>query len=510
MGVIYKLKPTIKEYILKKKKEEPNLSCRRISSLVLEKFQLKLCKSSVNSLIKEASLSMPVGRRPKKRRSIAEAEGLGTMLLKAADYLLRGTYYISEAIKNRLDYNHSDLLAKTEALLYLPLFERAAVSALRPDYGLWPLINQQFSQEELSSFLGQLQAIKPLGLDVFRVISSVSEETRCIKIGLSDGNALYLDGQLHTTWSTPQIPYNFSMPLYTLKSQLNGYFQENRPLVLFMAPGYDTATREFFDLILSLEAKEKRIESLTLYNNKLEEIETLRLEELKKSFFVFGLWPWQFGEYRNIKTMGDFKPFYLELLKEDFYIAKVELELLRPELNKKVVLSGCALKTSLNQRIRLFILTNLSYPETSLEELAKLYLNRWPNLEETFQDFSRKIELFTYTAASQNFFSTQSLSLTKEASQDIKALLGDYLKVLDLYVRWHFFPYGYEDKDFATMYKFFYNLRAKTKKQKNCLLVTLRPHSGFPFLKDLSYACQRINEREIIFGPGLRLWLRLE
>jgi len=511
MGVVYKLKPEIKEFILKNKQKEPNLSCRKLASLILEKFQLKLSKSTVNSLIKEANLSMPIGRRRKKRRaklggSLAE-QSSGVILLKAADYLVRGSYYIAEAIKNRLNLTAPELLTKTEALIYLPLFTLSANPQLRPEEELWSLINQRFTQEELSSYLLELKEVKTLPLEIYRIISNIFQEVRCIKVDVSGGHAFYLDGQLHTVWSTPQIPYSFSTTIYNIKGYINKYFQEDSPFLLFMAPGYDAPTEEFFNFLLSLEAAGKDIQRLTLYGNKLEEIEVINLAQAKKRFFVFGLWPWQFGAYRKVKAMGEYNPFYFEPLKENFYLAETEIELSQPNVNKRVTLQGFALKTSPNEKIRVVILSNLFSPQTVPEERANLYLAHWPNLEEAFQDFSRKIELLTYTATSQSFFSTENLNLNKEPLQGKDNLFQDYLAALDAYVRWHFLPSGYEEVDFATTKERFYALPVEIKRQKDLILVNFRPSAGYGFLKDLLYACRRINEREVIFHQGQRLWL---
>src|SRR3989338_3693022 len=190
-----------------------------------------------------------------------------------------------------------------------------------------------------------------------------------------------------------------------------------------MAPGYETPTKEFFDFISGLESEEKQISNLTLYGNKFEEIEVIPVEKTKKRSFVFGLWPWQFGQFRSVKLLGEFKPWLFEGFKNDLYLANIELELLQQTISKRVTLRGLALKTNLNEKIRLVILSNLSFDEINRENLAKLYLSHWPNLEEGFQDFSRKIELFTYTASSfHSFFSPESFNLHKEALPDLSAL----------------------------------------------------------------------------------------
>ena len=69
MGVIHKLKPELSEFIIFQKKNNPSLSCRKITSLILEQFKTRVSKSSINKVIKEAGLSAPIGRTPKKKRA---------------------------------------------------------------------------------------------------------------------------------------------------------------------------------------------------------------------------------------------------------------------------------------------------------------------------------------------------------------------------------------------------------------------------------------------------------
>jgi len=152
----------------------------------------------------------------------------------------------------------------------------------------------------------------------------------------------------------------------------------------------------------------------------------------------------------------------------------------------------------------------LSPDQASPEEILNLYFNRWPNLEEGFQDFSRKIELFTYTAGSERFFSTESLELIRDLPLNISSLLEIYLKILDLYVRWHFCPSGYENKDFSIVNQLFYSLKTRLKKEQGRVLVIFEVPPGFAQLKDLQYCLRRINEREVMFSSGEQLHLAIK
>lgn len=664
MGVIYKLELKIKDFILEQKKSDPHLSCRKLSDLVLEKFQVNVSKSSVNYVVKEAGLSNPVGRKQKNRKgglnqevkfgietnlglpsktlfleklpeaplepaiqtdeanvtekqidypveerpeepmvaqseetiepleeSVGPSEELvgpidkpsdipveipaetpvvpqeqpleqpleqpeiaatdepsltpeatlietvpenvqspveeiqgpvekpvetppvdvqveepsevpcsGAILLKAADYLTGGIYYITEAIRNRLNLKGSDVYAKTESLLY---------GSLKQEEALWGLVNRKLSPEGISSHLVNLQSVGALSSDIFRVVTSVFQEVRYIKVTLTDNTSFYLDSQLYSVWSSPSIPYDFSSTMYNMKDFVNKNFQTDSPIALFMAPGYDYATPEFFNFVFSHDQRGAEISSLTLCGNKFEELEGIYLERGKKRPFVFGLWPWQFVEYRRVNKIGEFKPFHFATANKDYYIAEVEIELFQPTTSQDVTLRGCVLKTSLAEKARLIILSNLADDENNAETVANIYLSRWPNLEEAYKDYSRKIELFTYTADSQQFFSVENLNLLikQETMSDVTVLLDYYLKALDLYVKWHFLPVDYENKDFSTINQCFYGLKAVAKRGKDSILVTFELPSGYLYAKDLEYTCRRINERNVCFADGRRLWL---
>lgn len=495
MGITYKLLPKIKDFIIEQKKKQPNLSCRKAKALIEKKFKAAVSKSSINSLFKQSGLSNPIGRTRKRRRSLIEAGGLGSILLKAIDQLLGGSILISEAIKNRAP-NLADY-SLLEGALYLPLFKTTDAGELGVDSG-----------QAINSYVNDLQGVTALAPDILKVISDIFKEVWFIRVTFSDNSVQYLDGQLRTVWSTPHIPYDFSLTLCKSKSYIESYLQDNSPLILFTAPGYDIPTREFFDFMLAQEGSRNKIAKLTLYGNKMEELDSTRLSYDKK-YFIFGLWPWQFEKYRVVDIYSGFNRTYFEPKQEDFYIADMNITLTQPKINQRVTLRGCALKRNLAGKVNLLIVTNIPQEKLTTEQLTKLYLNRWPNVEEGFMDYSRKIELFTYTGSSRKGFSTESLILKGKELPDIKGVLDYYLRGVDLYLRWYFLPAEYENLDFSTMKERFYDLGARIKAKKDFELVSFILPKGYSFQKDLAYACQRLNEKDIILPEGKRLWFTL-
>ena len=422
----------------------------------------------------------------------AQIENSGIILLKAADYIIGLSEYISSAIKSRLTGETGNLNDITENILYLPLLQDK--------------IDKQVT-DKLYGYLNELENIKVLNLDISRAMALRLQEVRCVKVILSDGSNLYLDGQMYSIWSSAHVPYDFASPVHDVKKRINRYLHEESPGILFNAPGYDMPSQEFLNFLLGLEGKKNRIVNIVLYGNKFEELEVLPITQGKPRGIIFGVWPWQYTECRHVKSMGEFRPFHLESQNRDFYIADIEIEIIQPTLGKQVVFTGCALKLSLSEKIRLLILSNYPEGEKKAEDLATQYLGRWPNLDEAFQDYSRKIELFTYTANSQRFFSAENLSLEIDQASGLKVLFKNYLTALDAYVRWHFLPSGNEDKNLADTRERFYNLGVRLSGVKPNALASFILPEGFASAKDLSYACRRVNEREIVLSGGQKLYL---
>jgi hypothetical protein len=459
----------------------------------------------VKPLSEEPSPALPSREIPLPQ----EAEGLGAILLCSADYLVGGSFYLTEAIKNRLKSPPQELLAKTKALLYAPLFGLSESAAFKPESNLWNLINCKFDEQEITAFRSELEQMKLLSTEIFRTISTLFQEARGIQVNLADGKVFYLDGQFYTIWSAPQLPYDFSAPLHQLRIQLEKYFQKDEPCVLLMAPGYDYPTQEFFDFILSFDSSKNSPTRLALYGSKFEELEVVRLEESKKRFFIFGLWPWQFSRCRQLKLNVEFSSFHFAPLKKDFYLAEGKLDLSQPNINQSVTLRAVALKASPNEKIRLIICTNLTPERFSAPELLDHYLSCWPNLQEAFEDFSRKVELFTYTANIQHTFTLESLDFKREFLPPVNSLFSYHLLALDAFVRSHFLPSGYEKQDFPFTKLNFYDLRVRIQEHSHYAQAIFVVPRGYAFLKDLGYALCRLNEKEIKLYANKKLWFSL-
>ena len=166
-------------------------------------------------------------------------------------------------------------------------------------------------------------------------------------------------------------------------------------------------------------------------------------------------------------------------------------------------IKGCAIKSSLTEKIRLVVLSTDG--ARSLVSLANDYLCRWPNLDEGLQDFNRKIELFSCTGESQQVFSYEELPIGKSEPADLKSIFSGYSEALDAYLRWHFMPFGYEKMELSLTQERFYSQKAQLIQGKDKMQYLLTVASDYAYAKDLEYICRRLNERDIRADDGQRI-----
>lgn len=426
-----------------------------------------------------------------------ESISTGAILLRAADSLLGGSYYFAQAVGNRLGkpFETQDV-SRIEGLLYTCLLEMSEEK--QKDFNsIWSLIGAQFALDDLITYRLDLAESKEITKDIYKIINNNFREVRYLKYVLSDESIYYLDGQLYSAWSIPNTPYDFSAPIYSVKKYIEQYLFNREPFIFSMAPGYELPNKELFDLVASFSATTKKISRISLYGNKSEELEVIPVEQNPRRQVIFGFWPWQYSNCRKVKAIGEFKPFQSKIIKEQLYIADMEIEFSLAQPAQSVTLRGFAVKKNLAEKIKIVVLSNLEAGSNNSENILDQYFNRWPNLDEAFRDYSRKIELFTYTATSQSYFNPEALNLNQDAAGDLKALFGAYVKILDSYVKWHFLPSGSEKKDFNSLNASFYKLKVTLKRQKERILADFQLPAGYALVKDLEYCLRRVNEKNI-------------
>jgi hypothetical protein len=504
MGVIYKLNAEIRDFIIKQKEINPSLSCRKLSALINEKFQVKISKSHVNAVIKTKGLSSKVGRKPKLKKGLIEGWGLGAYMLKCADALIGGTKSIVELTRSHLP-DKVEVLSLLEALIYLPLFEQE----IKPESGLWKLTGYNFNgQETLLSYLEQFQSLTILNDNMRQALSALFEDILFLNITFSDQSSFNIDGQLRTLWSSPNIPYDFSVTNYNIKRYINQFIKDET-LVLFTAPGYDLFPTNWMDFLLKCSSQDRKIVEMGLMGLNAKQKEKITFSTPRSCNVIFAVWPWQYVNYRQLESASLSAPFTFPERKMNFYLADGTIRLSQHFTNQSVTLRTLILRKSREAKPDLFILTTIPKEKAPAEDIANLYLSRWPSLQDGFREFSRKIELFTYNASARQPFPKEKL-FEPATTSNFKESLKAYLDSLDTYVRWYFLPPEYRQLDLSTTKSRFYGLKAQIRKKNNFYAVTLILPQDYQYQKDISYAVERMNEQQVILRDKRRVWFNLK
>lgn len=445
---------------------------------------------------------------PAKAATPIEINNAGLVFLKAADNLMGVTRSITELLRDSGLSLASDTQEKIEFILYKQISGFSGFSEEAIDKFISAFSGKDQIHEALADnlFLKQIGSLTP---DILRLVSSLFREIRCVKLGLSDGNFIYLDPQMRSIWPSPYIPYGFSVGLAGAKRSFSDCFVEENPVVLFLAPYNDVPIDEMFTLFSALSARGNKIINFGLYNEALEEVETVHLARTSERDFIVGLFPRQFGEYVKVAISNDSADFIFEPLDKKFQVCDGQAELVNPNTASRVSYRVCAVKNIDTGKVEFMLLTNIRPAKKNPGQILASYLSVCPDFAAAFSDMKAKINLFSIMAENYQPFSLDILNEAKKDSgiiQDISKVFVLYLNSLQAYAKRYFFPVGYENKDFEFMYNSFYSLKAQISEVDGSVAVKFLVPQGYVYLSVLRYVCSRVNENRIIL-KGKKLFL---
>lgn len=524
MGIVHKLLPKIRDFIISQKQANPKITCRKLSRVIQSKFKAYISKSSVSAVLKEANLSSGVGRpgktaifKPEKPQIL---DNLGTIFLAAADLETGLINAITKFICTKLPGIDSRSLKKrNEILTFLPAFGMPHLQDLQQysGGGLWSLIGYKYKYPYLWREIEKMPNIQPIADDIVKEIEHCLKSVDYLKITLSHGDAFYLDPQFRTIWQNQNMPMELSLNISKTMSYIDRLFIRNAdPIVLQFGPDFKSMPNYFLDFIFSLEARpQKRIIKISLYSDS-QEIErfTLGPESTQRRNFIIGFLPEQIS--RSISSRAwDFKKIMLdEPAKQDLYADSSEIDITQDNNIQSVILNICPIKQNLYQEPDLYLLTNYSAREKPLQDLIRLYFQRWPGYPAKFEYAKPsartvKKQAFSYS----NILYNNKLDIVPGRA-DLSWLYSISLEMLNQYAKALFFTQGYAGFDFHSMRERFYQIPGKISQKSGYLTVELAPKPDFIWQRDFIWkedfklACKRLNQANVFTPKKERIRLQ--
>lgn len=573
MGVVYKLNPQVIEYIVGQKKDIPQISCRKLADLVSEKFQVKVSKSSINSILKGSHLSSPVGRRSRsekkdkkfeipdhQKKRISEGlrkavpppqpeppqelppepplprkipsvepltkqelcDGMGSFILKAAQWELSNQPLLAEFLRGFVNVRFlADLHPLSDILLFLPLFDIQSPESLSRycGRGLWALsgLEGPLNSRQIIDFAQSFQNIRTLSVKMSNEKSQIFSEIGGFKFELQDKTEFLIDAQLLSTWSQ-NVHSLTSAPIKKAITTLSEVFVGNvQPVIVNGISGKESFAGSFYQMLAAFEnVHGKKIEKVALLDRQSREVANFPSVPDKKRLFMTCAWPWH-KEFEELSKDDPGRPryFFSEAFGSGIYYSEMEIHLRLPTFDAEkggaFPLRVVFLRNELKGRAVAALLSNIPAGELSAESLVGKYVERWPNMQEGFLEFLDNIK--------ESGDHGRREGVPREPAQaggrpafghpDIWHGIQTLLEDLNDYCQRHFFPKEYEQYDLETMKARFYSLPGQAVEGDYFLKVALAPEEGFKDMKGLEYAVRRINENNIHNNFGKRLVLTI-
>lgn len=375
MGVVYKLKKEVVDFIVCQKKKQPFYSCRNLVVLIRKEFQINLSKSAVNNIIKNANLSSHVGRRyldinkeggfripDVKKKQLYEnvmetagyfkgnkgerekcllgegvrekagdkhiCEGMGAVFLKAAEWEIFNTFFIGRLLRGKvqktLPENFDKVCAAGLFLIMAGLRDLGQIK-MYENYGLWGLNDLNAQPGGIGAVIAKVNEVGNLsGLfkEYLEQKNIYLQRSGGYKFFLEDGTKLVMDAQMTSFWEG-NVPSEFFLQKGAAEEKFNAYLKNNeKSLIFLMIPGIREGSRKFYEGIAAFNNfSGKRVTKAVIFDEKGRETAVFLDIPDKKRAFIVGLWPQQaeFKEWINVNNKDIKNVFYRKDLKQEVY-----------------------------------------------------------------------------------------------------------------------------------------------------------------------------------------------
>ena len=569
MGVIYKIKPEIRERIIQEAKAMPELGCRRLSIFIKEQFKIDISKSSINSILKAEGIRFPVGRRRYsgsgvKQLPIAQSENillldvpheltqiplqlschdaglkkqlpaqeepiitesflasasnksnqnvhyidkLGYWFLKAADLCLGGMEVIAHGVSRgiRKDAESSESAMISEGLFYLSLLGARDINE-EALQTLNMLTEKPCDAGKLNMFKESLDCDTRSLQEIARQLHSCLISVRGIKFILEDGASFFIDPQGHSMWpACRSIPRVFSFPSHAAKEYVKRRLFLEAQPFVLQAPPGFGTLQPVF--LSFLEGCEGKP------GKRFERVEYYGLRnELIDTVSV---------ELKNpYYYITGIWPWQFNEIREEAgpgiftpfacTISKDSFALAETTLflTPKSGDKPLALRSIIlkrNQGKVISLITNINRDVMNATQIASAYLSQWPTLELGYSDFLNKSKQPPSLSENQAILQENMKYSNADADISLNKLFNFWFQKLNDFCLKYLFPENYSSLDIKIIKERFYNMPGIIKAENNDYLVVFNVQSDSEYMPDFNYACQRLNEAGIYLSDGRRL-----
>ena len=562
MGVVYKLTQNVIDFILATKAVSPALSCRKLADLVYKQFQVRLSKSSISAVLKEAHLNSPVGRRTvkdpparkpphaKKRapkslinkatlplyssdvlaedtiegsfpsseittKGLESVSDIGYVFIKAAEWELTRESFLADIFSERFSFlDDIQINSLAEKLLYMEIFGKSDASE-----ELWRGVLGQNDKRAFNAegFLSELRSLENWTEVIIKFIINLQycmTKVSFIRVKLENGKSLFVDAEMSSVWTN-----NTDLPFFNTVNHCTRIISEQiidnvQPAIFCYCPILNIkenlstkayCAQQFLDLCTTFDNKEgRRITQVSMLDAEMSEIACFDSIPQKKRYFVACLWPWQ-PEFhpllRSIRANKSEK-FSDPFLEDCVYFSETFTTLpVEDDFHPRLGLRVFPLRENRVSSPFGILLTNAPNDLYHSADIVKAYCQRWPNFQRGFNYSVGKIK-----AKDSQFLLFQGNKYIINKNINIKTAFAEFLA----HYAWHtYFSSGKKSLLPVQLKDIILPLSGSIDSGPDAIQVLLTPDNDYACLEELKSAVTRINERNIVDFQGKKLRIKI-
>ncbi len=542
MGVVHKLQDEVRDFILAEKKAFSQISCRKLSDVVFEKFHIVVSKSSISAILKSANLSSPVGRHsfsvvepkvyvkksekkfkiPQHKKNeifpvpqstsleekdvpveqvilsphvlpqkealspVSQKQGIalqnaGTIFLKAAEWKLAGKSILAKILKEELPgFNHIDF----DEIAYALLFAQ---------------INKKQNPRELESVLAAAENVSDWGIKLAIEIESLLQRVAFIKmVGQADHVVIADTGNINV--QSGNVQFGNNALLIPLLQRVEKEIVQNVHSAIFTCTHKSNQVEESAKILASIFETAKT-EEIALYDIHQSQLVQSKYFITKQRTFILALSAWEkifprlAISWVNTPTVDS-----LSILNKTFFYKICQtVEIIQQSHDAKTSIYAITLSYFPTEKPFVVLLTNVANDTQAIKNAVEDFLIAWPNLMGDNNE-SKQTSVFE-----QNILTIDQLGQAKSLLESVQA----FKKLIHTFSRQYFFASNEPDNAVNISYQEIYELPGFILEEKRIESVSfeLAPKDlRFTILKN---AINRFNS-QVIFDPqGRRVVLEI-
>lgn len=514
----YKLSEGIKSLVIATKKANKTIGCRSLAEHLFSKCHIKISKSSINKIIREAKLSRTVGRPVSRSfRNSAASKWAGYVFLLGADRLLKFSAKIAEIfckIHPEIHHKFETMETVCQALILSKAFFNVPLEKMM-EYNkeeLWQLLGKKVNKRLLKQFVEQFNNLQPIKEQLVRELSTCFQDVHCIKIVLQDDSSYFFDGQLKSIWLNRDVPVDFCITHDSAMDYIKNYIDSDAPWLIFDAPSGEALAHIFSLFILSFEKSEANVyvKNMHFIGIKGDVIFSYEPVHWKGKNFIIGVDPAQHRLVSEFSREVQWQKENLQEIGQELFYSEKTVIFPQHIVDKNVMIRLIIVKGKEGDFTQRGIFTNLDANEWDTPSVIKAYVKKCPDFEKSpvlYQNI-KKTPIYV-----EDFLSMEKIYLRLQKIHNcaqLEDVLTIFVDILDLFVKRSFFGQSCQGWSLLKMRELFFKQDGYIQRDLSDFIVYKL--FGSNMLRDktlLIEAVLKFNEQPVADADGRKFWLEI-